>query len=214
MTSMMARSCAIGMYVLFGGMLYLNCRKATPLPTEMRQQSSDTFSENTFAFGLCECCHHCETSCWAIWCPFALWSATASSPKSNFWGWAFWQLTILWAGFCLCYGIANVMAVFLGILPVLSLPLLLVEKCIQVWHRQHLRKKFNLNHGNCCTLTEDACVWCFCIPCAAMQEALQVGFVEGMPLTAPLTDAPAPPSQQELVGAVVRVDGRQAFLQA
>ena len=48
------------------------------------------------------------------------------------------------------------------------------------------------------------------MPCAAMQEALQVGFVEGLPLTAPLTDAPAPPSQQELVGAAVRVDGRQA----
>ena len=181
------------MYVLFGGLLYLNCWKSTPLPTEMRQQLRDTFLDNTFAFGLCECCHHCETSCWAIWCPFTLWSATASSPKSNFWRWAFWQLTFLWAGWCLCFGIANAMAVFLGILPVLWVPFLLAKICVQVWHRQHLRKKFNLNHGNCCTLTEDACVWCFCIPCAAMQEALQVGFVEGMPLTAPLTDAHAPP---------------------
>ena len=199
----------IVVWVLFGALLY-DLKATTPLRTEMRQQSRDSSSQNNFAFGLCECCHHCETSCWAIWCPCALWSATASSPKSNFGGWSFWQLTFLWVGFYLLSGTAGAMEAFLEILPALSLPLLLIRICIQVWHRQHLRKKCDLDHGNCCTLTEDACVWCFCTQCAAMQEALQVGFVEGMPLTAPLTDGHPPPSQQELVGAVVRVDGRQA----
>ena len=81
------RCCAWGTWVLFGGMLYSNCRTARPLPTELRRQS-----RSTFAFGLCECCHHCETSCWAFWFPLTVWSATASSPKSNFWEWTFWQL--------------------------------------------------------------------------------------------------------------------------
>ncbi|CAE7943758.1 unnamed protein product [Symbiodinium sp. KB8] len=172
----------IVVWVLFGALLY-DLKATTPLRTEMRQQSRDSSSQNNFAFGLCECCHHCETSCWAIWCPCALWSATASSPKSNFGGWSFWQLTFLWVGFYLLSGTAGAMEAFLEILPALSLPLLLIRICIQVWHRQHLRKKCDLDHGNCCTLTEDACVWCFCTQCAAMQEALQVGFVEGMPLT-------------------------------
>ena len=207
------RRVPLAIAILFGAYLYdlkFATTPTTPSPTEMRQQARDSFSQNNFAFGLCAWSHHGETSGWAFWCPFALWSATASSPKSNFRGWSFWQLTFLWVGLHLCLGTAEAMEAFLGILPVLSLAMLLIQYCIQVWHRQHLRKKCDLDHGTCRTLTEDACVWCFCPQCATLQEALQVGFVEGMPLTAPLTDGHPPPSQQELVGAAVRVDGRQA----
>eukprot|EP00913_Durusdinium_trenchii_P027761 g26032.t1 len=74
--------------------------------------------------------------------------------------------------------------------------------------------KYGMLHSTCLSITEDACIWCYCIPCAAMQEALQVDYV-GDPLSAPLTASapPDPPRQLQMVGQVVRVDGRQAFLQ-
>ena len=206
-------SIAIG--ILIGGLLYRCCGRDARLrsPTEMRQQPRDSFSENGFQFGLCECCHDCETSCWAIWCPMALWASSASSPKSKFWGWTFWQLTFLVAGFPFCMGISHLLTILLGI-PMLSLLITLLVRLAQTWvlvrHRQHLRQKFDLVHDSCLAITEDACVWCYCIPCAAMQEALQVGFVEEMSLSAPLTDFP---SQQNMLGEAVRVDGRQVFLQ-
>ena len=202
-------NCCVAICIIVGGLIYSRCGRDAPLPTEMRQQSRDTFSENSFDFGLCECCHDSRTSCWAIWCPMTLWAASASSPKSKFWGWTFWQLTFFAAGFPFCMAICQ-LTLLLGV-PTgqLSWPLLLAQAWVLVRHRQHLRQKFNLDHGNCLTVTEDCCIWCWCVPCAAMQEALQVRFVEDTSLSTPLTDLP---SQQDMVGEAVRVDGRQVFL--
>lgn len=44
--------------------------------------------------------------------------------------------------------------------------------------RQRIRRLWNLPHGTCGDVTEDCFTWCCCGPCAAMQEAMQVEFVE------------------------------------
>ncbi|CAK8985593.1 unnamed protein product [Durusdinium trenchii] len=195
--------CLIAVEVLIGGLIYHSCTRRPPSPSEIRPSGGSGFD-----YGLCECCHSWETSCWAIWCPWSLWSATASSPKSNFWAFTFWQFVFLTSGFFFFGGLLRVLS------PLLCLLVLLGHKWVLVRHRQHLRQKYGMLHSTCLSITEDACIWCYCIPCAAMQEALQVDYV-GDPLSAPLTASapPDPPRQLQMVGQVVRVDGRQAFLQ-
>lgn len=97
----------------------------------------------------CACC-----------CPFVRWPATVSNEKLRLIG--FWPAVILFA-FLSSRMFGGVL--FVGLL------------VAQIYFRQQIRMKYNVENGTCMTCFEDCLAWTFCYPCAIAQEARQVEFV-------------------------------------
>lgn len=163
---------------LIGALIYTKCPKCRPLQEDARRRSGGS----EFEYGILEgCCQSVHISFWGCCCPHVLWSATASSPKSWFWGLTFWQMLSLRLG--LTVGMLILLALCPILVGVLSIPFIVMN----VLHRQHLRQKFGLEHSTCSTVFKDVYVWLFCQLCATIQEALQVGYT-GDPTEGPLQD--------------------------
>lgn len=101
------------------------------------------------------------------------WADTASSPKINF------NLKFMgyWS-FLFVFGVLYT----LGHTYYLVSSILLVGTA--VWNRQRIRKAYGMPHSDCWSCSEDTCMWCCCHPCATMQEALEIEFVD--PVDKPL----------------------------
>ena len=183
----------LGCCLLSGALVYQKCAKPIPLATEMRPFSGDS----DFEYGLCEgLCHSWRITCWGCCCSPVLWSATASSPKSNLWGWDFWWMIGLETMiFSLSFFLAQVRQWFpIWIVNFISINLAF-HLLIMVHHRQHLRRIFSMEHGTFRSLIQDFFTWVCCGVCATIQEALQVGYVGDPVLNTPLRDdgrAPVP----------------------
>lgn len=100
----------------------------------------------------------CFTNKWICFvgccCPFARWADTVDRAKVGFtYGPAVVLMLFLMVLDPYTYGVTGLMAVALGV------------KC-----RQSLRKKYGLKFGRG-TYAEDCLTWCFCSPCAIIQEA-------------------------------------------
>jgi len=61
---------------------------------------------------------------------------------------------------------------------------------VAVYYRQQLRRAYGLRSSTCPTCCLDCCVWLFFPPCAAVQEARQVRFVNRSPSSSALVGAP------------------------
>eukprot|EP00930_Biecheleria_cincta_P043749 TRINITY_DN30026_c0_g1_i1.p1 TRINITY_DN30026_c0_g1~~TRINITY_DN30026_c0_g1_i1.p1 ORF type:complete len:360 (+),score=66.39 TRINITY_DN30026_c0_g1_i1:33-1082(+) len=107
------------------------------------------------------------------------WADTASSPKidGGFKFMGYWSFLFL-------FGVLYTM----GHTYYLVSSVLLVA--VAVWNRQRIRKAYGMPSGDCGTCCEDTCMWCCCHPCATMQEALEIEFVEpvGKPLQASMME--------------------------
>jgi len=183
----------LGCCILSGALVYQKCAKPIPLATEMRPFSGDS----DFEYGLCEgLCHSWRITCWGCCCSPVLWSATATSPKSNLWGWDFWwMIGLMTTIFSLSVFLAQLAQWFpfwiMNVISTLGAFYLL----IMVHHRQHLRRIFSMEHGTFGSLIQDFFIRVFCGVCANIQEALQVGYVGDPVLNTPLRDdatAPVP----------------------
>jgi len=136
-------------------------------------------SDDDFSFGVCDGIvrYPCDPD-WRICvcsccCGPIRWADTVSSRKLNFM--FFWPALLLFlilevmTGFSLIFG---------------SLPLLILV----VAGRQAIRNAYGLPSRSIETYCQDACVWVFCAPCAIMQEALQVEFIEPAPKMVKMED--------------------------
>lgn len=123
-------------------------------------------SRDSFSFGLCDGCRCDPDHRICLWaCCFLpiRWADTASSPKVNFM--RYWPgiltMTLLFSLINLSYGATALLALLLMVL-----------------NRQRIRSAYNLPHRTCSTCSMDFLTWFFCPPCAAMQEAMQVEFID------------------------------------
>ena len=183
----------LGCCIFSGALVYRKCAKHTPLATEMRPFSGDS----DFEYGLCEgLCHSWRITCWGCCCMAVLWSATASSPKSNLWGWDFWWMIFLKTTIAqLFLFLGHTLQWFGSWGQMVISSLLAFQLLILVHHRQHLRRIFSMEHGTFRSLIKDFFTWACCGVCAGIQEALQVGYVGDPVLNTPLWDdgtAPVP----------------------
>jgi len=138
-----------------------------PFPEIQNPELKDRpYSMDDFTFGLFDsfsCDPDKRIFCCSCFCMPIRWADTASSPKVNFM--AFLPGLMLFATLIslinLTYGATFLAALALGVL-----------------NRQRIRNIYGLPHKTCSTCTTDAATWLFCSPCAVMQEAMQVEFVE------------------------------------
>lgn len=131
---------------------------------ELRLQPARV-SRDDFTFSLvdgCRCDPDWRICCCSWFCAPIRWADTAGSPKIRFLH--FWQALILF----------TVLQVLTGLTVVFCL--LLLAMCVV--SRQRIRQVYGLPSGNCETCTKDCLVWLFCTPCAIMQEALQIEFID------------------------------------
>lgn len=119
-----------------------------------------------FSFGLCDgysCDPDTRVCCSSHFCLPVRWADTASSPKIGFI--TFWAGLIIFTIFAalnsFSYGISGLVCLVLS-----------------VCNRQHIRARYGMPNGKFSTIAVDIAVWCCCIPCAAMQEALEVEFID------------------------------------
>lgn len=91
------------------------------------------------------------------------WADTVSSSKIGFMG--FWAALFLFAG------LSAISQFTMG----LSALYLLV---LAVMNRQKMRAAYGMPNKTWQTVVVDTCVWLFCAPCATMQEAMEVEFVD------------------------------------
>eukprot|EP00440_Ansanella_granifera_P032454 gb/GFBE01035214.1/.p1 GENE.gb/GFBE01035214.1/~~gb/GFBE01035214.1/.p1 ORF type:complete len:365 (+),score=101.23 gb/GFBE01035214.1/:1-1095(+) len=126
-----------------------------------------------FSFGICDgfqCDPDSRICLFSFCCLPVRWADTASSPKVGyirFWSGLF-LFAILFSLNGLSYGITGL---FLLILVVLN--------------RQRIRQVYGMPNKTFETVLKDIGMWLFCIPCAAMQEAQEVEFVDPLGATAP-----------------------------
>eukprot|EP00913_Durusdinium_trenchii_P022876 g21478.t1 len=132
----------------------------------LRKDGEPRFSREDFSFGLFDgfsCDPDYRIFCCSCFCLPIRWADTASSPKVKFLG--FWPGLALFALLIACinlsYGATVVAALALAVL-----------------NRQRIRNLYGLPHKSCSTFSMDTLTWLLCGPCAAMQEALQVEFVD------------------------------------
>ncbi|CAJ1453931.1 unnamed protein product [Effrenium voratum] len=173
---------------LITGLLYAAWPRHTVSPEEvLRQHGQD------FQYGLFDgCCHSLRICCCSVWCLPLRWAETSSSPKVNFLGCSGPSFLLALFLFELVLVISKLPAILIACLSRASTPTPpAVSACLggfallfsltlvvlQVLQRQHLRRRYGLSHGTCCSCTCDFLTWCFCGCCAAMQEALQVDYV-------------------------------------
>lgn len=119
-----------------------------------------------FSFGLCDgysCDPDSRVCCSGHFCLPVRWADTASSPKLGF--------ITFWAGLIIYTIFAALNSISYGITGLICLAL-------AVMNRQHIRARYGMPSGTFSTFVQDIAVWCCCIPCAAMQEALEVEFVD------------------------------------
>mmetsp|Transcript_16594 Transcript_16594/g.31358 ORF Transcript_16594/g.31358 Transcript_16594/m.31358 type:complete len:347 (+) Transcript_16594:37-1077(+) len=123
-------------------------------------------ARDSFSFSLCDGCFCDPDHRICLWaCCFLpiRWADTASSPKVNFM--KYWPgiltMTVLLSLVNLSYGITMLLALILMVL-----------------NRQRIRSMYNLPNRTCSTCSMDFLTWLFCPPCAAMQEAMQVEFID------------------------------------
>jgi len=119
-----------------------------------------------FSFGLCDgysCDPDTRVCCFSHFCLPVRWADTASSPKVG--------MLTFWTGL-LIYTLAAALNGFsYGITGLICLTL-------SVRNRQHIRVKYGMPNGTFGTFVADIAVWLFCVPCAVMQEAMEVEFVD------------------------------------
>mmetsp|Transcript_29473 Transcript_29473/g.84571 ORF Transcript_29473/g.84571 Transcript_29473/m.84571 type:complete len:254 (+) Transcript_29473:364-1125(+) len=100
--------------------------------------------------------------CCSWFCTPIRWADSVGSAEVRFMG--FWQATILFATLQAISGITIVGSVAFLILAVMG--------------RQRIRAAYGLPNGTGPSILWDILTWLFCPPCAVMQEALQIEFVE------------------------------------
>eukprot|EP00441_Pelagodinium_beii_P025184 CAMPEP_0197655754 /NCGR_PEP_ID=MMETSP1338-20131121/39647_1 /TAXON_ID=43686 ORGANISM="Pelagodinium beii, Strain RCC1491" /NCGR_SAMPLE_ID=MMETSP1338 /ASSEMBLY_ACC=CAM_ASM_000754 /LENGTH=417 /DNA_ID=CAMNT_0043231467 /DNA_START=60 /DNA_END=1313 /DNA_ORIENTATION=- len=105
------------------------------------------------------------------------WADTASSMKINYLH--FWAAVIFVS---LCEALAGVTYYITGFVFIIMAVIL----------RQRIRRLYGMPYATCGSCTQDLCVWSFCAPCATMQEAMEVEYIE----------PPAKPWQQSMSAAV------------
>lgn len=123
-------------------------------------------SRGGFSFGLCDGYSRDPDSricCFGHFCLPVRWADTASSHKIGF--------ITFWNGLFLYTVAAALSSVSYGITGLICLVL-------AVMNRQQIRARYGMPNGTFSTFVADIAVWCCCIPCAAMQEALEVEFVD------------------------------------
>lgn len=102
--------------------------------------------------------------CCSCCCLPIRWADTVSSTHVGWLG--FWQAVVLFTVWQLAASFTAVCA--LGLL------------IVAVHGRQKIRAAYGLQNGDVGSVLFDAWVWCCCAPCATMQEAMQIEFVENM----------------------------------
>jgi len=130
-------------------------------------RQAPNIARDRFSFGIFDGCR-CDPDwriCFCSWfCMPVRWADTASSPKINF-------VRNFWLGVVVFALLASLSELTYGLTGLLLLGL-------AVANRQRVRQVYELPSGNCATACEDCVMWTFCGPCAVMQEALEVEFVE------------------------------------
>jgi len=138
---------------------------------ELRRPALQT--QETFAFALCDglFCDPDPKICMCSFCCIPVrWAATATSPKVKFMN-NFYVALIIFSVCATSWQLFSTLNYGLGMLPFLLLGLLVV------WNRQRIRQAYRLPQSFRITI-EDCLVWTCCAPCAMMQEAMQVEFIE------------------------------------
>eukprot|EP00930_Biecheleria_cincta_P059352 TRINITY_DN4509_c0_g1_i1.p1 TRINITY_DN4509_c0_g1~~TRINITY_DN4509_c0_g1_i1.p1 ORF type:complete len:356 (+),score=64.18 TRINITY_DN4509_c0_g1_i1:212-1279(+) len=119
-----------------------------------------------FSFGLCDgysCDPDTRVCCFSHFCLPVRWADTASSPKVGF--------VTFWTGLFIYTLAAALNGLSYGITGLICLTL-------AVRNRQQIRERYGMPNGSFGTVVADIAVWLCCIPCAAMQEAMEVEFVD------------------------------------
>jgi len=152
----------VGLVCLTGFIYNLLHMSELPQPKKARNEDRTGFTYGLFE-GL-----NCADVDWKIcfcacFCGSVRWADTVSDFKVHFLD--FWPALLIFA-------LLQVAGSFTFGLSGLMLLLLTVQT------RQRIRHAYELPYGTCDTTANDCCVWAFCAPCAIMQEAMQIEFVE------------------------------------
>lgn len=133
---------------------------------KLRQVPAVMMGRQGFTFGLFHgfCCDpDCRIFCFSCFCAPVRWADTASSDRIQFMD--FWLALTVFA--------------ILLVLAVVSMPMLAIALVILgVLNRQRIRRVYNMPHSTLESCCADAMTWGCCGPCAVMQEAMEVEFVE------------------------------------
>lgn len=128
-----------------------------------------------FSFGIFDgysCDPDFRVCCFSHFCLPVRWADTASSPKVGYM--SFWTGLFIYTLFAslngFSYGITGLVCLILA-----------------VRNRQHIRSKYGMPSGTVATYITDCAVWLCCIPCASMQEAMEVEFVDPQGTVVPHT---------------------------
>jgi len=149
-------------FLLIVGQLYgRHCTYEYPALFRRPEVSGGTFSFGLFdGFNLDPDWRICLFSCC---CQPVRWADTASNLRIRFVH--FWPGIVIFGSLCALSGLTW---------GVTALVLLLVV----VQNRQRIREVYGLPHGSFETVCLDCMAWSFCGPCATMQEAMEVEFVD------------------------------------
>jgi len=129
-------------------------------------------TRNGFSFGLadgCSCDPDSRICMASFFCLPVRWADTASSPKVDFikfWAGLF-LFAILYASVSITYGVTYIFVVALAMA-----------------NRQRIRTRYGMPQ-TFSAIAKDLLSWLFCAPCAAMQEAMEVEFVDPLGHTIP-----------------------------
>lgn len=117
---------------------------------------------NEFSFGLCSCLTDPKICAMGFCCPCLRWADTLDRQGVlRYWP-AFLAMFSLGLLSFYTQGLAFIATVVLG-----------------VFYRQKLRERFQIEGGNT-SVIKDMLVWCFCQPCAIVQEAREEAVQRGM----------------------------------
>mmetsp|Transcript_4328 Transcript_4328/g.12477 ORF Transcript_4328/g.12477 Transcript_4328/m.12477 type:complete len:375 (-) Transcript_4328:160-1284(-) len=131
-----------------------------PMRSAPREPRRDHFTFELFHG--CNCDPDWRICCCSFFCSGIRWADTMGSDKVRFL--SFWPAVLLFALLQFLTGLTGVAGFALLALGVLG--------------RQRIREVYDLPHGDCSTCWQDCLVWLCCGPCAIMQEASQIEFVE------------------------------------
>jgi Cys-rich protein (TIGR01571 family) len=151
--------------VFAGGMLYIEYFKN--VPPKLPEAQSRTKDWQYGPCDLTDCQRDCQICVCGFCCVPIRWADTASSNVGNG-GWVFMGfvpalLVFLILSACgpITFGVSELML------------LLIVVLC-----RQRIRQLYDMPSGDCKSIFCDCLLWCFCTPCAVIQEARQIDLVE------------------------------------
>lgn len=133
---------------------------------KLRKEPAATEGRHGFSFGLFDgfgCDPDWRICCCSCFCLPVRWADTASSHRVRFM--EFWLALFVFALLitiaALAKGASMIAIVILAVL-----------------NRQRIRRVYNMPYCTCDSLIADTATWCCCSPCATMQEAMEVEFVE------------------------------------